>query len=87
VKKAALVTLAIVALFVAGCSDPVTAKRVVEDAGYKNVQITGHRWFGCGEHDTYSTGWTGTGATGGEVSGVVCSHSTIFGKANTIRVD
>ena len=79
-----LVLLAVVCGLVAGCSDPHGAQEALEDAGYKNVRITGHSWFGCGKDDTYSTGFEADGATGHRVEGVVCSG--LLFKGSTIRV-
>jgi hypothetical protein len=65
-------------------SDPEGARRAIEAAGYRNIAITDARMFGCGEGDFYHTGFTATGPTGIEMSGVVCGG---MGKGNTIRTD
>jgi 2-methylisocitrate lyase-like PEP mutase family enzyme len=58
---------------VAGCSDGLTAQRVLTEAGYKDIVTSGHSFFACGEHDINATGFTATGINGQKVSGAVCS--------------
>jgi len=83
-----VIVIAIVGLFLrpSVCVQPAEATRVLQDAGYTEVQITGFRWFGC-DHDSdfYHTGFKATGLSKRPVSGVVCSG--LFFKANTIRLD
>lgn len=52
--------------------DAAEAKRVIEAQGITNVQVTGYAWFGCGNDDDYGSNWTGTGANGKPVGGVIC---------------
>lgn len=68
------------------CSDPNTERviRILNDSGYTNVELTGYRWRGCSEDDTYATGFNATSAVGRSVNGVVCSN--LFGKGATIRL-
>jgi hypothetical protein len=69
-----LTILAILAaLATAACADPATAQRALEQAGYKNITLTGHTWFGCGKDDNYSTGFVATSVSGAKVTGVVCN--------------
>ncbi|MBS7812303.1 lipoprotein [Roseococcus pinisoli] len=76
------------ALTLAACSDGPTAKRVAEDQGFTQVETTGYRWSGCGEQDSYRTGFRALSPNGRRVSGVVCSSSFFgFGKTNTLRLD
>ncbi len=65
------------------CSDATAAKRALEDAGYTEVRTTGHSFWGCGQGDTYKTGFNAVGPTGRAVKGVVCSG---WMKGATIRL-
>ncbi len=78
---------AIAVLALVGCTDAQTATRVLNAQGYKDVQITGFRYFGCGEQDQYRTGFKATGPGGQQVEGVVCSGFSFFGKSSTVRID
>ncbi len=79
------ITLAIIlgAILCAVCSDPKTARRVLEQDGYTEVKITGWQFFGCDKHDDFTTGFMAKNANGALVNGVVCSD--LIGKGATIR--
>lgn len=68
----------------AGCTASDEAVRALSGAGYAKIEVTGYRFFGCDEKDTFSTGFKAVGPTGQPVSGVVCSGLL---KGATIRVD
>jgi hypothetical protein len=68
-------------------TSPAMATRVLEDAGYKNIKITGYRWTGCGEDDSQHTGFEALGQAGRSVTGVVCSSWGLFVKGATVRLD
>ena len=72
-----------VALFLLGCTDPMTARRIAEQDGVTQVETTGYRWFACGRDDVYQTGFRGL-KNGRPVTGVVCGG---WFKANTLRFD
>lgn len=74
-------------LLLSACSDPDNARRVVEDHGFTNIEITGYRWTGCSDKDTWHTGFRATSPAGRRVTGVVCSSGLIWGKSNTLRLD
>lgn len=76
--------VALAALFLAGCTDPSNARRALAAAGFRDIEITGYRFFGCDTRDLYRTGFRATGATGLPVSGAVCSG---WFKSSTIRID
>lgn len=83
-----MIAALLIVLALTGCfTDEPNAKRVVEMQGYTDVQITGYRWFGCGDKDSVHTGFTAKSAKGQPVSGVVCSGITWFGKNYTVRFD
>lgn len=67
-----------------GCTSADEAHRALAGAGYKDVTITGYRFFLCDEKDTWSTGFEATGPSGQKVSGAVCSGIM---KGATIRLD
>lgn len=72
-------------LGLAACTDSRNAKRVLESNGYTQINLTGHRWFMCGDSDTYSTGFKAITTSGAHVSGAVCSGFLL--KGSTIRFD
>ena len=67
-----------------GCTSASSATRALQDAGYRDIQMTGYRWFLCDEKDTFSTGFSAIGPSGRRVTGAVCAG---FLKGNTIRFD
>lgn len=77
------VLLAVIAGYTGNVS-PAKAKGALHAQGIKNVTLTGYSFFGCDSREYYSTGFTGTGADGKPVSGVVCSG---FLKGVTVRYD
>jgi len=77
-----ILVLSVIAIV--GCSSSDEATRALSGAGYKYINITGYKFFGCDEKDLYHTGFEATGPSGNRVSGVVCSG--IF-KGATIRTD
>jgi hypothetical protein len=78
-----LIFLLVFTFLLPGCSDATGATNALEDAGYKNITITGFKIFGCDKNDTFSTGFNAIGITGRNVHGVVCSG---FMKGSTIRI-
>lgn len=81
--KAAIAIISLVAL--TACTQPVTAHRILEDAGYTNIQMQGYGFFQCSEDDTFADKFTATGPTGKSTSGVVCAG--LLFKGATIRLD
>lgn len=79
--------LIIVILMLTGCDGKADAKRVLEEEGYTQVEMTGYRWTGCSEDDFYHEGFKATTVAGRRVSGVVCGGNSLFGKSWTIRRD
>lgn len=74
----------IAAIILSGCSASDTATKALEGAGYSEVNITGYKFFGCSEDDTFHTGFIAKGVNGKQVTGVVCSGLL---KGATIRTD
>lgn len=75
----------VVSLIMYGCQSPKTAKRVLTENGYTQIEITGYKWFACDDKsDAFSTGFTAVSPYGKKVSGTVCGG---FLKGNTIRFD
>ena len=70
--------------FSGGFTDPKGATRTLVDAGYTDIEITGYRWLGGSDSDTFRTGFKATSPTGKRVSGIVCSG---WFKGYTIRFD
>lgn len=71
-------------LCLTGCTDPDNATRILTQAGYTNIQMTGYKGLACGKDDIYMTGFTATGPTGLAVSGCVCAGAW---KNSTIRFE
>lgn len=69
----------------AACTQPDNARRVLEDAGYKDVQMHGYDWLNCSKDDTYHDKFSAVGPSGRRVSGVVCAG--LLFKGATIRLD
>ncbi len=80
---AIVVAVSLVIIAPKACTDETTTRRVLEQNGYKNVTITGYRFFN-GTKDTFVTGFEATSPSGNRVSGVV---SNGFLKGATIRFD
>ena len=59
-------------LMAAGCTDVDRTVHTLLSSGYQNIQITGYEPWGCGQGDSYSTGFIATNPTGQRVTGVVC---------------
>ena len=78
--KALLFALATLTL--ASCTDEDVTKKVLTEDGYKDIEIQGHAWIGCGKDDTFKTKFTAINPAGNKVTGVVCCG---FMKECTIR--
>jgi hypothetical protein len=81
-KKILITALAFMMI---GCTDADNAQRVLENAGYSDVHITGYSFFSCSEDDFQHTGFTAVGPSGKPVNGTVCSG--LFLKNSTIRFE
>lgn len=77
--KRVLILLALVL----GCTDEANTVRTLRSVGFTDIQTTGYSMFGCGDDDTFSTGFTAKNTSGDPVSGVVCCG--FIGKGCTIR--
>lgn len=65
-------------------TDPQGATKVLEANNYKDIKITGYKWFN-GTKDFYNTGFEATAPNGSKVSGNVSKG--LFFKGSTIRLD
>jgi len=75
----------LIACFVlCSCTDEKGATRVLEQSGYKEIEITGYRPFMEGEDDLYCTGFKAISPSGSTVTGAVTSGPF---KGKTIRLD
>ncbi len=72
-------------ILLSGCTESHKAERLLHNMGYKNVKITGYKFFACSDEDTYHTGFKALSPAGIEVSGVVCD-GFLFRRA-TVRFD
>ncbi len=67
-----------------GCIDQPKAEKALKANNLKSVEITGYRFFGCGQDDQFHTGFTALTQDNTPVSGVVCSG---WLKGATVRFD
>ncbi len=67
-----------------GCQSESTARRVLSEQGYTDIELTGWRPFMAGKDDTFSTGFRAKSPSGKIVTGAVTSG---FVKGSTIRFD
>ena len=65
-------------------TDPVGTTRVLSAQGYKDIKITGYRWFN-GTEEYYNTGFEATAPNGTRVSGNVTKGFWL--KGATVRMD
>ena len=77
-----IVTACILALV--GCTREDDTKRVLQQSGYTQVEITGWRPFAAGKDDTFSTGFRAKAPNGQTVTGTVTGGIL---KGSTIRLD
>jgi hypothetical protein len=66
------------------CTRPNDTTRILQQQGYKNIEITGWRPFAKSEEDVFSTGFSATSPSGEAVTGTVTSG---WLKGGTIRLD
>lgn len=78
-----IIAICIASLAVMSCTDSDNARHVLEAQGFKNIEITGYHFFGCGKDDSFRTGFIAIGQTGQSIEGTVCSG--MFFKESTIR--
>ena len=87
IKTVAGASLAIAAciLMPRACTRPDTARQILEQQGYTDIEITGWRPFMAGKDDSVSTGFEATAPNGQRVSGAV-TGGLVF-KGSTVRFD
>jgi len=66
------------------CTRPDEATRILQNAGYTSIVITGYRPFMADEKETFSTGFEAISPSGQHVTGAVTG--AVF-KGSTIRFD
>lgn len=76
--------IVLIAIVRPSCTDEETARRVLRQQGYTNVEITGYRPFMGSDDDYYSTGFKATAPNGESVTGAVTSSPM---KGATLRLD
>lgn len=75
----------IVLLFLVSCTpDSQKVVRILQGAGYTNIQLGGYPLFACSDDDTFNVEFTAVGPTTQPVRGAVCCG--LF-KNCTIRID
>ena len=81
-KRILLLVICAAALLLNGCTRPDAARRMLEQNGYTNIEITGYSFFMCSDSDSFSTGFKAKAPNGRQVEGAVCDA---FLKGATIR--
>jgi hypothetical protein len=77
--------IALVICFLLACTpDVAKATRILEGAGYTNIQLGGYTAFKCSDDDGFNVAFTAVGVNGAPVEGAVCCGVI---KSCTIRVD
>ena len=76
-----LIVLALV-LTAVGCTRSDHSRKVLDDNGYTDIQMTGFAVWMCGRDDNFADGFTAKAPNGRTVEGAVCSA---WGKGATIR--
>ena len=71
-------------LGVSACSDGDTAKRILSENGYTEIETNGFAWLSCSKDDTFKTSFRAKSPSGQHVKGAVCSG---WFKGGTIRFD
>jgi len=83
-KLLKLTLTALTALSLTACTRTPESKHLLESQGFTDVTMTGYSFFGCGQDDAYSDGFTAKTIKGQSVTGVVCGGLL---KGSTIRFD
>lgn len=76
--------LVAIIFFLTGCTDNAKAEKVLRSQGYRDIHLTGYRYWGCSKDDSFHTGFRAVSASGAEATGVVCSD---WFKGATVRFD
>ena len=61
----------LLAFMLIACTDEPRSQRVLEEAGYTDITLTGYA-FSCSDSDDYATGFKAKGPTGRRTAGAVC---------------
>lgn len=83
-KKFLICSALLFSFLLTSCTDSNKTSRILENEGYTNIEMTGHRFFGCGEHDSFKTGFKAINNNKKQVTGVVCSG---YFSGGNIRLD
>lgn len=78
-----LFAVALIALALAGCTNPKDAHRALDSAGFTDIKTGGYDAFSCSEDDFYATKFEARNPQGKVVRGTVCSG--VLFKNATIR--
>ena len=76
--------IAISALLLAGCTDPPSATRALDNLGMTEIEMTGYQIFDCSQGDVFHTGFKAKNPNGKPVTGTVCAG---WFKNSTVRFD
>ena len=77
-----IVLIAMILSFLGACSDGPGTRKALAAQGFTEIKTTGYQLFGCGQDDTFHTGFEAMSPAGVRVTGVACSG--IF-KGTTLR--
>lgn len=62
----------VAAIALCACTDDDNTARTLKASGFTDITVTGYEPFGCGQGDTFSTGFRAKNPKGDQVNGVVC---------------
>jgi hypothetical protein len=79
-----LLAIASLCLILPACTDGDKTTRILSDAGYSDITLTGYKFFACSSDDNFHTGFVGVSSNKKKITGTVCSA---FLKSATIRID
>lgn len=84
-KRLLITLLAAVTLSLSSCTDSSGTTEILTMQGYRNIEITGYRFFAGSKEDWYATGFRATAPNGQTVTGCV-TRGLLF-KGKTVRFD
>jgi hypothetical protein len=67
-----VVFVVIIMNILGGCTAPDKSYRLLEQRGYTNIEITGYKFFACGQDDLTHTGFKAKNMAGNTIEGTLC---------------
>jgi hypothetical protein len=67
------IVILLTTLLLFGCTSGEDGLKMLDEAGYTDISLTGYNALACTEDDYYHIGFTATNPQGKRVKGTVCS--------------